>query len=55
MKILTLQDKERELLRKVLEKTDWDLEKASRLMRIPVSQVKKKIGAHGLKRPEKSS
>ncbi|BBO73514.1 hypothetical protein DSCW_09310 [Desulfosarcina widdelii] len=53
MKILTLQDKERELLRKVLEKTDWDLEKAARLMRIPVSQVKKKISAHGLQRPEK--
>ncbi len=55
MKIKTLHDKELELLQKVLAKTDWNLEKASRLLQIPLAQVKKKIRTHGLCKPERSS
>jgi transcriptional regulator with GAF, ATPase, and Fis domain len=49
--IKTLQDKEHELLKKVLCKTAWDLDKAARLLQIPLSQVKKKIRQHGLEKP----
>ena len=42
MQIKTLRDKEQELLEAVLTKTDWNLEKASRLLQISLSQVKKK-------------
>lgn len=51
MKIKTLKDKERELLREVLGKTNWDLDKASRLLKIPLSQVKRKIKKHGMQKP----
>jgi DNA-binding NtrC family response regulator len=47
--IKTLSDKEKELLQKVLAKTDWDLEKASRLLQIPLLTLKQKIREHGLK------
>jgi DNA-binding NtrC family response regulator len=47
--IQTLSDKERELLLKVLTKTDWDLAKASRLLQIPFSVLRQKITEHGLK------
>lgn len=49
MEIKTLSDKEKELLQTVLAKTDWDLEKASHLLQIPFSVLKKKIREHGLK------
>ena len=49
MPIQTLRDKEKELLETVLSKTDWDLEKASRLLQISLTQVKKKIREHGLR------
>jgi DNA-binding NtrC family response regulator len=52
MEIKTLRDKELELLEAVLAKTDWDLEKASRLLQIPFAQVKKKIREHGLQKPD---
>ena len=51
MEIKTLQDKEHELLDEVLTKTGWDLDKAARLLRIPLAQVKKKIRLHGLEKP----
>jgi transcriptional regulator with GAF, ATPase, and Fis domain len=54
MEIKTLRDKECELLQEVLAKTDWNLENASRLLRIPLSQVKKKIREHNLPKPENS-
>lgn len=54
MEIKPLRDKERELLQEVLSKTDWNLENASRLLRIPLSQVKKKIREHNIPKPEKS-
>ena len=52
MKIKTLKDKEKELFQEVLAKTGWDLEKASRLLQIPLSQVKKKVREHGMQRPD---
>ena len=55
MEIPTLQDKEHELLDTVLTKTGWDLDKASRLLQIPLSQVKKKIREHGLQAPTESA
>ncbi len=54
MQIKTLRDKEQELLEEVLTKTDWNLEKASRLLQISLSQVKKKIRIHGLRKPDES-
>ena len=54
MEIKTLKDKEKELLRVVLVKTQWNLEKTSRLLQIPLSQVKQKIREHGIKRPSAS-
>jgi transcriptional regulator with GAF, ATPase, and Fis domain len=52
MEIKTLRDKEQELIQEVLTKTDWNLEKASRLLQISLSQVKKKIREHGLRKPD---
>lgn len=48
MEIKTLKDKERELIREVLAKTEGDLEKTARLLQVPLSEVKKKIRAHGI-------
>ena len=48
MEIKTLKDKERELIREVLAKTGDNLEKASRLLQIPLSEVKRKIRVHGI-------
>jgi len=50
MEIKSLKNKEEELLRKVLEKTHWDLEKTARLMKIALSQVHRKIKEFGLKK-----
>ena len=50
MKIKTLKDKERELIQEVLVKTDWNLEKASRLLQIPLARVKRKIREYGIKK-----
>jgi DNA-binding NtrC family response regulator len=47
--IKTLSDKEKELLQKALSRTQWDLDKAARLLQIPISEVRKKIRIHGLK------
>jgi len=52
MEIKTLKDKERELLLEVLTKTSWNLEKTSRLMQIPLSEVRQKIREHGMRRPD---
>jgi DNA-binding protein Fis len=52
MQIKTLRDKEQELLEEVLTKTDWNLEKASRLLQISLPQVKKKIRQHSLRKPD---
>ena len=54
-KIKTLKDKEKELLEQVLTKTGWDLDKASRLLKISLPQVKKKIKEHGMKRSKLSA
>ena len=49
MKIKTLQEKEYDLVDKVLKETGWNLEKARRLLQIPLSQLKIKIKKHGMK------
>ncbi|HOP46694.1 MAG TPA: helix-turn-helix domain-containing protein [Desulfobacteraceae bacterium] len=52
MEIKTLKEREKEHLKEVLEKSNWDLEKAARLLKIPLSRVKRKISEHGLKEPD---
>lgn len=47
--IKTLSAKEKELLQNVLAKTGWDLPKATRLLQIPISELRTKIKQHGLK------
>jgi len=49
MKIKTLQEKEYDLVDKVLKETGWNLEKARRLLQIPLSHLKMKIRKHGMK------
>ena len=51
MSIKTLKEREQELLAAVLVKTHWDLNKSARLLRIPLSQVKRKIKEYGLEKP----
>ena len=51
MSIQTLKEREKEHLAEVLGKTHWDLGKCARLLRIPLSQVKRKITEYGLKKP----
>ena len=51
MKTKTLKEKEKEHLREVLKMTRWDLEMTSRLLQIPLPQVKRKIKEHGFKEP----
>ena len=48
MKIKTLQEKEYDLIDKVLTETDWNYEQATRLLQIPISQLKRKIKKHGI-------
>ena len=48
MELKTLKTIEKEHLQTVLEKTDWDLEKTAQLLKIHVSQVKRKIRLYGL-------
>ena len=52
MKIKSLKEKEKEHLIKILEKTNWDLVKGSRLLKISLQQLKSKITIHGLKNPD---
>lgn len=47
--IKTLNDKEKELLQDVLARTGWDLPRATRLLQIPISELKEKIKKHGMK------
>ena len=49
MDIQTLSAKEKELLQNVLAKTGWDLPKATRLLQIPIAELRKQIKEHGLK------
>jgi transcriptional regulator of acetoin/glycerol metabolism len=45
---LTLASKEKELILKVLSKTRWDLDKASKLLRIKPNMLKRKIKIHNI-------
>jgi DNA-binding NtrC family response regulator len=51
-KLKTWKEREKEHLAEVLKITCWDLERASRLLQIAVSQVKRKIKEHELTRPK---
>ena len=53
MKIKSLKQSEKEHLENVLFQTHWDLEKTSRLLKIPLKQVKSKIKEYRLKQDEK--
>ena len=52
METESLKIKEKELILKVLTKTGWDLEKASRLLRISLSLLKRKIRENGIEKPD---
>jgi transcriptional regulator with GAF, ATPase, and Fis domain len=54
MEIKSLKHKEEELLQEVLAKTHWDLMKTARLLKITLSQVKRKIKQHGLQEVDTS-
>jgi len=49
MEIKSLKSKEKELLEAVLAKTHWNLEKTSRLLKVSVSQIKRKIKTYDIK------
>lgn len=51
MRIKTLRELEKDHLIQVLEKTHWDLVKTTNLLQISISEVRRKIKVHGLKRP----
>lgn len=46
---LTLASKEKDLIQKVLAKTRWDLDKASKLLQIKPSLLKRKIKNYNIK------
>ncbi len=48
MEIKSLKSKEKELLEEVLVKTHWNLEKSSRLLKISVSQIRRKIKVYNI-------
>ncbi len=52
METESLKIKEKELILKVLAKTGWNLEKASRLLRITLSLLKRKIREQGIEKPD---
>jgi len=52
MEIKSLKSKEKELLEAVLAKTHWNLEKTSRLLKISVSQIRRKIKAYDIIKPQ---
>jgi transcriptional regulator with GAF, ATPase, and Fis domain len=54
MEIKSLKHKEEELLQEVLAKTHWDLKKTARLLKITLTQVKRKIKQHGLQEVDTS-
>ena len=52
MEIKSLKNKEEELIWEVLKKTHWDLVKSARLLKISLSQIKRKIEEFGLKKED---
>ena len=47
----TLDSMEKELLAKVLAKTNFNLDKTARLLQISLSQLRRKMKKHGLTKP----
>ncbi len=52
MEIKSLKESEKDHLSTVLDKTHWDLEKASRLLKISLQEVKSKIKKYKISRPD---
>ncbi|MCP4670336.1 MAG: hypothetical protein GY857_03410 [Desulfobacula sp.] len=52
MKIKSLKESEKDHLLTVLEKTHWDLEKTSRLLKISLHQIKLKIKEYGIRQAD---
>jgi DNA-binding NtrC family response regulator len=52
MKIESLKESEKKHLQTVLEKTHWDLEKTSRLLKISLQSVKSKIKKYDISPPD---
>ena len=52
MKIKSLKESEKDHLLKVLEKTHWDLDKTSRLLKISLYRIKLKIKEYGIRQAD---
>lgn len=52
MEIKSLKESEKDHLSIVLNKTHWNLEKASRLLKITLQEVKTKIKKYNISRPD---
>ena len=52
MRIQTLKQREKDHLFQVLAKTDWDIGKTALLLQIPVTEVRRKIKEHRLRKPK---
>jgi len=52
MKIKSLRESEKDHLLTVLEKTHWNLEKTSRLLKISLQKVKSKIKEYGIRQSD---
>ncbi len=50
MQIKTLKEREKDHLFQVLVKTDWNIQKTALLLKIPISEVRRKIKEHGLEK-----
>ena len=53
MELKSLKTLEKEHVQTVLGKTDWDLEKTAQLLKIHVSQVKRKIRLYDLRKEDR--
>lgn len=52
MKIKSLKESEKEHLLTVLDKTHWDFEKTSRLLKISIQKIKLKIKEYGIRQAD---
>jgi len=52
MKIKSLKESEKDHLSTVLDKTHWDLDKTSRLLKISIQKIKSKIKEYGIRQAD---
>ena len=52
MKIKSLKESEKDHLLTVLDKTHWDLDKTSRLLKISIQKIKSKIKEYGIRQAD---